>query len=1257
MRIKSICLFAFALAATVTAHAQQDITPIKADKAALSRIAVDAEKDFKANYSKALVLAKQHGWVVEKTYSDGSHVSLQGIDSQGLPIYYITYNNSRAAATTRTNQVWAGGSLGLNLSGAGISVAQKLAMWDGGGVRRTHQELRDRVIQKDNLEEISDHATHVAGTLIATGLNPLAKGMAFGVTKLAAYDFTNDVSEMAAAAPNLLVSNHSYGSIAGWRYNSDREGTEEDPYWEWWGNTDISKTEDYRFGYYDDASSKWDHIAFNAPYYLIVKSVGNNRSENGPEVGKPYFQRNSSGKFDLVRSRPATISNNNSYDIIPTYGTAKNVLTVGAVEPISNGYAQNSDVRISIFSAFGPTDDGRIKPDIVGNGVSVLSSSSDNDRAYKTLNGTSMATPNVAGSMLLLQEHYSNLNNGGFMRAATLKGVAIHTADEAGDHLGPDYRYGWGLLNVERAASFISTVGGATAIQERSLAQGQSYSMAVVASGASPLTVTLSWTDPEATAVATGTTALNNRTPKLVNDLDVRLYHKGTLVKSPWVLTPLNPAAPAQQGDNVLDNVEKFELTAVKPGETYTVVVTHKGTLQRGPQQYSLLLSGIGGSTYCASNSSAEQGAKVQQLSFAGFNYSNTQGCGSNFQDQTAIVGMVEPNQTLPVSLNVGFCNGTPAPTALKAFADWNNDGDFDDEGEELINSGVLDATGNYTGTVQVPSTAVPGQFVRARFVAQETSVPTQVSACGTYARGGTVDFSLRVVRPSYDVEVSAIVLPPGGFCVGAEQNAAIRLRNNGTSPVSNVPVTITVSRAGTETIVLNTTFTGTLSPYTEGELAFSLDAPLAANATYSLEASTSLPQDARVANNNLSQTFEVGGSIAAPTTAAAFRCGSAAQYTLSGEENGTLFWYDSPTATRPIAAGNLTQIPASPQLGSTLYAALNDYTGTIGPATKNFASDGGYNQFTPSVLLTAKAPMLLESARLYIGHEGKITFTVINDNGAPVSSRTLYVQPTRTTPAAGNVPNDPNDQGAVYYLGLEIPAAGDYSISIAYENGATIFRNNSGVAGYPFGLSDVLTITGTTANPNPQSYYYYFYDLKVRGLGCQSPRVAVNIVSGQPINEPTISRNGQTLVSSYATGNQWYLDNRPIAGATGQVYTPTESGNYSVMVVKDGCISDMAMTYTFSYKPGIRELGPELVVSPNPSSGRFRVEVETSAKEDITFEVTDLMGKILTTGKVTEYYGQYEGFINLSDRANGVYILRVRHGDKSYSKKLLVQH
>ncbi|MBC5774397.1 S8 family serine peptidase [Pontibacter sp. KCTC 32443] len=1256
MRRLSLWITALTLVTTTTAIAQRTAPTNKLE---LERFSVAAAKDYKANRAKALELAKKHGWVIEKTSSDGRHISLQGIDSKGMPIYYITDNNSRAAATVGTDQVWVGGSLGLALSGASSAVGDKLAIWDGGRVRTSHQELNSRVVQQDGATTVSDHATHVAGTMAASGVNLLAKGMAYQTKKLYAYDFSNDVSEMAAAAKNLLVSNHSYGSISGWRYNPDRKGGTTDPYWEWWGNPDISTFEDYKFGYYDNSAAQWDKIAYDAPYYLMVKSSGNNRSENGPAPGQPYFRRSRTGSFELIAAR-GNISNNNGYDIISTYGTAKNVLTVGAVEPISNGYQQTSDVKISSFSSWGPTDDGRIKPDIVGNGVNLLSSLGTSNNAYGVMSGTSMAAPNVSGSLLLLQEHYANTMNGSVMRSATLKGLVIHTADEAGIAAGPDYIHGWGLLNVGRAAMTITDSKRAGTplykhlIEERQLQQGETYNLDVVASGTGPLVVTIAWTDPEATPIELATIALNNRAPRLVNDLDVRIFHDGTTYQ-PWTLNPAAPTAAATPGDNILDNVEQILIANPAPGETYKISVRHKGTLSKGPQAYSILASGVGGAIYCTSAPTSEQGSRIESVAIDGTTISpaGTPGC-TTYSNNTEAIFSIEAGQTRNIQIKPGTCT-TNAAKIAKVFIDWNANGSFTDAGEEAAVSSVIDDNTTINAAVTAPTNITIGYKVRMRVVLSETTDATTIASCGTYSNGETQDYLVQLNKPAKDIAALSISTIDEVICATPSQIVSVRLRNNGSTIQSNIPVKVAVRKNGTEVTQLNTVYKGSINPSREGELtlpAFSTEA----GATYELIAEAGLQGDVIPSNNQKAFILTVPGTESAPQVSIQ-RCGNDPNYSFTGTGNGSIYWYNSATDTNPVAIGNQFQFPAD-KVGTTMYAGINDLNVSVGYTKKSDLSYGDYNQFDPDVYVKAYAPVVLESARLYIGNAGKITFTVFDENDAAVSIRTIDATPTRSTPGPGPLPNDPADQGEVYYLGLKLPAAGNYTIAVDFESttGATLFRNNKANVPYPMGVPNVFEITGNSASTESNTYYYYFYDLKVKALGCKSERIEVQVKGKNAIDQAVITRNGEVLTSNAATGNQWFLNGSPIPGATDQNYTPTESGKYSLIATVDGCVSKTSEVYNFVYKPGAAELNGKVIIARNPSSGIFILAAELVPTDVIRYEVYDILGKPLKTGLVEKHNGMYEGDIDLSANASGVYFMRIHYNDETFVQKLVLQ-
>ena len=111
----------------------------------------------------------------------------------------------------------------------------------------------------------------------------------------------------------------------------------------------------------------------------------------------------------------------------------------------------NTNVVMTRFSSWGQTDDGRIKPDVGAPGFSLFSSYTNHstmtehvNMSYETLSGTSMAAPTGAGSLnLLVQLHRREVGKNQPMLASTLRALAIHTADDAGDHPGPDYRFGW----------------------------------------------------------------------------------------------------------------------------------------------------------------------------------------------------------------------------------------------------------------------------------------------------------------------------------------------------------------------------------------------------------------------------------------------------------------------------------------------------------------------------------------------------------------------------------------------------------------------------------------------------------------------------------------------------------------------------------------------------------------------------------------------------------------------------------------------
>lgn len=483
-----------------------------------------------------------------------SEILLIDVTKNGIPVYRAPLN-ANAGITAGIDKLHSA-QVGLSLQGEGMTIG----IWDAGKVV-DHIELGNRIVQREDSANANNHAEHVAGTLFAAGINPAAKGMA-PMAEGKSWFYDNDYNEMYAAADEdgLIISNHSYGSLTGWfRYLG---------VWYWTGDTTISSKEDYRFGFYGEETSIIDQIANLKPYYTIVWAAGNDRWEVG------------SGEV------PPDGNEGTGYDCIIPEAVAKNSIVVGACDKVLN-YTGPASVANAFFSSWGPTDDGRIKPDLVGDGVNVFSLSSTPADGYHVDSGTSMSTPTVTGTFTLLQQLYKRMHGDKIMRSSTLKALAIHTAKETGDDPGPDYRFGWGLIDAEQAAKTILNEDGVNVmIQELDLVNGQTITIPLQPVPDKKITVTIAWNDPYATPVAA---TLDPTTPMLVNDIDVKLADLEGNEIFPWILDPASPATAATTGDNFRDNVEKIEFL-LPEDKPYNVVISHKGNLF-GPQTFSLIIT------------------------------------------------------------------------------------------------------------------------------------------------------------------------------------------------------------------------------------------------------------------------------------------------------------------------------------------------------------------------------------------------------------------------------------------------------------------------------------------------------------------------------------------------------------------------------------------------------------------------------------------------------------------------------------------
>ena len=276
-------------------------------------------------------------------------------------------------------------------------------------------------------------------------------------------------------------------------------------------------------------------------------------------------------------------------------GSAKNTLQVGGTR-----YYGGDDHTLATFTLYGPTRDGRIKPDVVGP-AKVLSSDPDltSDgavcRATDTT-GTSWAAPTIAGAAALVRQYYTegfypsgvaSTANRLTPSAALLKASIISAARRAiyrienGSRVPtkpvPSYEQGWGFPVLDDVLYFPGDARRLRVIDvplAAGLTQGQSTTLRLDVKAGAPFKAVLVWTDPP--GVPRG---VSDPTPELVNDLDLR-------VTTPSLTYYGNGITPDR-----LNNVEVVSLDQPSAG-TYDITISAP-RLGFGPRQsYALVVTG-----------------------------------------------------------------------------------------------------------------------------------------------------------------------------------------------------------------------------------------------------------------------------------------------------------------------------------------------------------------------------------------------------------------------------------------------------------------------------------------------------------------------------------------------------------------------------------------------------------------------------------------------------------------------------------------
>ena len=404
---------------------------------------------------------------------------------------------------------------------------------------QTHIDFSGRLINRSPMPA-SGHGHHVTGTVGGAGNgNDYYRGYAPKATIISqAFNGILLNAPAYVADHGMVITNNSYGDNVECGYH----------------------------GTYDLYSRWMDQMAFDLPYLQNIFASGN------------------SGSSSCFPFQPGY------HTVLGGYQSAKNVLVVGAT---------TDSGAVSGFSSKGPVRDGRTKPEITAMGQQVASAWPTS--FYSFNNGTSMASPAVAGGAALLYQKYRQLNGGLNPRNALIKAILCNGASDRGNN-GPDYQYGYGWMNLLRCVDMIEKNRFLNGASTQGSANNHNIT---VPANTSQLKVLLYWNDPAASPLVAKT---------LVNDLDLELI-SGASTVLPKILDTANAniSNAAVEGADHLNNMEQVVITNPAAG-SYTIRVKGTAVTQNAPQEYFvvydiipasqlLITSPAGGETWVPSSS------------------------------------------------------------------------------------------------------------------------------------------------------------------------------------------------------------------------------------------------------------------------------------------------------------------------------------------------------------------------------------------------------------------------------------------------------------------------------------------------------------------------------------------------------------------------------------------------------------------------------------------------------------------------------
>lgn len=716
-----------------------------------------------------------------------------------------TPDDTRGRSLHRSNVINSDFISGRHYNGSGTAIS----LADDGEVG-PHIDFQGRLTNILSSGPGGTHGDMTSGIAVGAGnLDPTIRGMADG-----ANIYVHDINAGADGYDHI--------------YNAPS-------FFSQYGTTIASTSYSQGCNDYDIYSSTGDQITHDNPWFLFVFSAGNNAfGDCGYGAGSPW----------------GTITGG--------FKQGKNVIAcanLDAHEVLDNSSSQ------------GPSQDGRVKPDISANGADQLST--DEGNTYQVGGGTSAACPGIAGVSAQLYQAYKEMNSGVNPEGALIKACLLNGAEDIGNP-GPDFNYGWGRVNALRA---IQTLEDHRYLLD-SAVQGSSQSFPItVPAGTNQVRVMLYWLDKEGDPAATYA---------LVNDLDLQVSDPSLVTYNPWILDPTPTVSAltsnAVRGADHLNNMEQVTIDNPVAG-TYSVQV--QGTLiPSGTQRFYLVWEFRGPDitlTYPNGGEGFNPG-ETELLRWDAFGNSGTFNLEYSVDN-----GSVWSNIATNINNNVRQYDWTvPSVISDRTLVRLTRGLETDENDQPFAILGVpdnLQLDFVCLDTLQISWTAVPGagayevsvlgpKYMDSTLTVTGTTAQLAISqAADTWlsvravgANGGKGRRAVAihklpgVMNCSFtdDLNLLSAVSPTAGNLFGCQNLTAIpvtvEIRNDGANPASNFPVSYSINGGS----MVTETYTGTILHGASVLFTFSSTVDFSTPGTYQMDINTGLSGDLNPTNNNL---------------------------------------------------------------------------------------------------------------------------------------------------------------------------------------------------------------------------------------------------------------------------------------------------------------------------------------------------------------------------------------------------------------------